>query len=251
MKIAVTGDMHRDIFFTTIRKAIKYGITHLIVCGDFGYIWYGDEIIKEETFSPSDTHLLNKLSELNIEVLFCDGNHENFYALERYKIEERYGGKVHKIRDNVYHLMRGEVYEINGDKYFVFGGARSIDKECRIENVTWWKNEEATFEEWLNGYNNLKKHKDIDYVITHTCPSEILEDFMKEYKTDQTTKMLDFFKDNMLNNFRHWYFGHLHQDYDSIDKKFCCLYHGMKFIEDNKWIWEVDYEQKYLQKGNI
>ena len=41
MKIGITGDDHGDRDFRQIYNAKKLGITHLIVCGDFGHIWDG------------------------------------------------------------------------------------------------------------------------------------------------------------------------------------------------------------------
>ena len=60
--------------------------------------------------------------------MFVDGNHENYTRLYNdYPVEEWNGGKVHRIRDSVIHLMRGEIYDIDNKKIFVFGGAFSHD----------------------------------------------------------------------------------------------------------------------------
>lgn len=60
-------------------------------------------------------------------MLFIDGNYENFDKLSRFPVETWCGGKVHKIRETVIHLMRGEVYCIEGNTVFVMGGGYSID----------------------------------------------------------------------------------------------------------------------------
>ena len=70
----------------------------------------------------------------NFTTLFVDGNHENFERLYRYPVEEWHGGKIHKIRDSVIHLMRGETYDIDNKKFFVFGGAKSHDIRDGILN---------------------------------------------------------------------------------------------------------------------
>ena len=59
--------------------------------------------------------------------LFVDGNHENFDRLYSYPIIEWHGGKVHKINSSIFHLMRGEIYEIDNKKIFAFGGASCHD----------------------------------------------------------------------------------------------------------------------------
>lgn len=66
-------------------------------------------------------------------MLFIDGNHENFDKLYSYPVETWYGGKVHKI---VIHLMRGEVYSIEGSSIFVMDGGYSIDKYRRTEGIS-------------------------------------------------------------------------------------------------------------------
>ena len=53
-----------------------------------------------------------ELEEKPFTTLYVDGNHENFDRLYGYPIENWQGGKVHKIRPSVLHLMRGQVFEI-------------------------------------------------------------------------------------------------------------------------------------------
>lgn len=106
-------------------------------------------------------------------MLFIDGNHEDFDKLDSYPVETWCGGKVHKIRNNVIHLMHGEVYCIEGDTIFVMGGGYSIDKYRRTEGVSWWSQEMPSEEECRNALKNLEEvGNNVDYIITHTAPSE-------------------------------------------------------------------------------
>lgn len=106
-------------------------------------------------------------------MLFIDGNHENFDKLNSSPVKIWSGGKVHKIRSNVIHLMRGEVYCIEGNTIFVMGGGYSIDKYRRTEGVFWWSQEMPSEEEYHNGIMNLEKvGNHVEYIITHTAPSE-------------------------------------------------------------------------------
>lgn len=41
----------------------------------------------------------------------------------------------------IYHLMRGQVYNICNKSIFTFGGASSIDRNLRVDGVSWWKEE--------------------------------------------------------------------------------------------------------------
>ena len=64
-----------------------------------------------------EKYWLDWLDNKNFTTLFVDGNHENFTRLYNYPVEEWHGGKVHKIRDSVIHLMRGEIFDIDNKKY--------------------------------------------------------------------------------------------------------------------------------------
>lgn len=94
---------------------------YVIICGDFGGVWNkADE-------SNTETMVLDWLECRTFTTLFIDGNHENFDRLYGYPVENWNGGKVHKIRPSVIHLMRGQIYELCGRKIFTFGGASSHD----------------------------------------------------------------------------------------------------------------------------
>ena len=58
-----------------------------------------------------------------------DGNHENFDILYKYPVEKWNDGKIHRITPNIVHLMRGEIYSIEGKTIFTFGGGTTVDKE--------------------------------------------------------------------------------------------------------------------------
>lgn len=68
-------------------------------------------------------------------VLFIDGNHENFDMLNEYPVEYWNGGKIHKISEHTYHLLRGQVFDICGKKFLTIGGADSSDREYREEHI--------------------------------------------------------------------------------------------------------------------
>lgn len=120
--IWVTGDTHGDWIhrvnmdsFPEQREMSKDD--YVIILGDFG-IWRD---------SPQQRWYLNWLEERNFTTLFIDGNHENYDILDSYPVEEWHGGKVHFIKPSVIHLMRGQVFDIDGLKFFTFGGASSHD----------------------------------------------------------------------------------------------------------------------------
>ena len=110
---------------------------YLIIAGDIGVCWYGID----DNDADCDISTKAFYEDKKFTTLWIDGNHENFDVIETYPVEIWNGGKIHRISDRLIHLMRGQVYEIFGNKIFVMGGGYSIDKSCRVNKSTWWKQE--------------------------------------------------------------------------------------------------------------
>ena len=210
--IFITGDLHGHVdksklntqSFPQQKELTKEDF--VIIAGDFGGVW--DE-------SRSENWLLRWLEKKRFTTLFVDGNHENFDLLNSYPVTAWKGGKVHEVRPGILHLMRGQVFQIEGMKFFTFGGADSVDKHYRKEGVSWWPQERPTEEEFSEGMKNLARHNySVDYVISHTAPQDIVGQlgYLREDGKfiDPTTAMLSRFQEKI--NFNHWYFGHFHED---------------------------------------
>lgn len=157
----------------------------------------------------------------------------NFDEIYNYPVEEWNGGKIHRIRKNIIHLMRGEIYTINGKKILTFGGGYSIDKEWRIEHFKqtrrkcWWAQEFPTQEEIDNAFNNLEKNNwKVDYIFSHSAPTNCLP-LIQEFFISGAKANVDIVNSTLetirqKTQFEHWYFGHYHgrKDFD----KFSLLY---------------------------
>ena len=218
--IYITGDTHGiNDFEKLIHHEFKKE-DYLIICGDCGIVWNQDKLPIYIKF----------YEELNCTVLFVDGNHENFSLLNKFPIKNYLGGKVHVISDNIYHLMRGEVFTIEGFTFLAFGGADSIDKHLRKENISWWEEERPTLNDIDNALKNLEKHKNnVDYIITHTCDEKTLYN-----KCFRSINAKIYPSNTYLNfleqiNYKKWFFGHYHLDQE-IDEKKRCLYHDIIYI---------------------
>ena len=113
--IYLTGDLHGDFerFRSKEMKKLKKGDT-LIVCGDFGFVWDG---------SKKEQSILKKLGKSKYQILFIEGTHDNLDLLSQYPQEEWNGGKVRRISGSLLKLERGEVFELEGKRFFAFGGA--------------------------------------------------------------------------------------------------------------------------------
>ena len=243
--IYVTGDCHQNFrkFNTKIFPEQKEMTKedYVIICGDFGGVW------NKEVENKEEKHLLDWLEEKPFTTLFVDGNHENFDRLYSYPVELWYGGKVHKIRPSVIHLMRGQIYEIDGKSFFTFGGASSHDIESgildpedpdfkekkkwldrewrsyRVNHITWWAQELPSEEEMQEGRANLAAHDNqVDFIVTHCCATstQMLIDEQK-LKPDIETDYLEEIKQTI--QFKKWFFGHYH-DNRNVSKKEILIY---------------------------
>ncbi len=205
----------------------------LIICGDFGFVWY-DETSPE--LKRQGDLLLDMLAQKPYEILFVDGNHENFDLLYAYPEIERYGGTVHQIRKNIFHLQRGRIYTIENKTFFTFGGAYSIDKASRMGlPKAWWPQELPSGEEYDRGLATLKAVDfSVDYIVSHTAPNTALE--MLRYTLpprerdsfwlDPHDMELRSYLDMIWHNarFKRWYFGHWHIDCHLTEKARALLF---------------------------
>ena len=131
--------------------------------------------------------------------------------LDTYPIVDYKGGKARKIAENIYYLMRGQIYEIDGKSVFAFGGGESPEKELRMQMGKWWKREMPSLDEMKAAFENLKKHDlKVNYVITHEPSANIKN--MIDHKSD-INSVAAFF-DGLEKNITYdkWFFGSQHID---------------------------------------
>lgn len=235
--IFVTGDCHSD--FRRFSSKIFYEQKEMnkddfvIICGDFGGVWKD---------SPEERYWLDWLNDKPFTTLFIDGNHENFDRLYsgEFPVVDFHGGRAHQIRESIYHLMRGYVFELQGKKFFAFGGASSHDisdgiidrddydsddafkaaikewnwtgKMFRINHLSWWKEELPSDEEMQRGLDSLAAVDNaVDFVVTHCCPQSIASFMsMGAYKADYLTEYFNEVLGRI--KFKKWFFGHYHDN---------------------------------------
>lgn len=249
--IYVTGDCHAKFNrFSTENFPEQKSMSrddYVIVCGDFG-IWHD---------TPEERWWFDWFEQKTFTTLFVDGNHENFDRLysNEFPRVNFHGGKAHRIRENLYHLMRGYVFELDGQKIFAFGGARSHDIEdgiidrkhyksdrafedaiiasricgmrCRANHVSWWKQEMPSKREMDRGIANLSKvQNEVDFIISHCCPQEIAN-VNGFFGADSLTNYFD--EIAKQTEFKRWYFGHYHDNRVTYSK-YVMLYDRMERI---------------------
>lgn len=232
--IYITGDTHGDIDITKIntrnwpeQKTLTKN-DYLIICGDVALRWYDTQL--DGSLHPQDKYLIKWYEQKPFTTLFIDGNHENHSALNKYPVTEWCGGKVHQISDSVYHLMRGQVFNIDSKTFFTMGGATSIDKYHRKENISWWATEMPSKEELEEGVQNLEKYNfNVDYIITHCCGTSLIPMLCLGGDSDPLTNYFDYLEFDFKLKFKHWYFGHYHRD-RKLDDKHTCIYNRVEKI---------------------
>lgn len=250
-RVYVTGDTHGDFRrFSTHEFPEQKEMTKddfVIICGDFGGIWNG---------GANEEYWLKWLDGKPFTTLFVCGNHENFDRLHNeFDIVDFHCGKAHKINNSVYHLIRGEIYELCGKKFFCFGGASSHDikdgiiemddegkwketakewdkewRSFRINHLSWWKEELPSQIEMDYGMANLANHNyEVDYVISHCLPQQVASVFSHGlYKPDILTMYFNQLLHNGL-KFNRWYSGHYHIE-NLFMSKFQVLYENIERI---------------------
>lgn len=235
--IYITGDTHGDqiLWDVCIHSFLKENDT-IIIAGDFGMGFFDGRWWSEEMF-------FDHLEQQNYTVLFVDGNHEDFNKLNSYPVSQWNGGRVHRIRKNVIHLMRGEIYEIEGKRLLAFGGGYSLDKEMRVPGRTWWPEEMPSEEEYTHGIDNLERvGNQVDYIITHTCPRETVEYMASVNRLGinknvaeelPLTAYLQSIQWKV--SYRKWYFGHFHLDRELWRNQYVLL-NGIRELESGEWV---------------
>lgn len=187
MKTLITGDIHGE--FGRLNALINDKRPDLIICcGDFGYwpnVNWG---------TP-----LDKIKLKGAQLLFCDGNHEDHWALRDRESDE--------LSPGITYMPRGSTYTLPDSRIMMFmGGGYSIDKEWRTVGVSWFPEETITQKDLMN-LPDVKP----DIFITHTCPKELLETMLEvnPYKpidpsNDALSELWKMYHPGL------WFFGHWH-----------------------------------------
>lgn len=157
-----------------------------------------------------------------------------------------HGGRVHEVRPHVLHLMRGQVFDIEGYTFFTMGGASSHDIQdgvldpeepgfekrywrmrrdrarFRVKGVSWWPEELPSDKEYAEARKNLDAHGwAVDYILTHCGPTSMAQKLIPGAQADRLTDFLEEVKDRA--RYHYWLFGHLH-DNKAVDKKHILLW---------------------------
>ena len=213
-KVLVVGDVHGEFGYLNALISRKKPDV-VICCGDFGY------------WPKFNEYRLSKIRHQGAKILFCDGNHEDHWALRDRDSDE--------LAPGIFYMPRGSIYTLeDGRRVMFFGGADSIDKSLRTVGVDWFPEETITQRDMMS----LPDTK-VDIFITHTCPEEIVPALKSNYPDKglepsnvALTELWKIYVPEL------WFFGHWHQfangDINNYTKWFCLSAAG---FGDRWWMW--------------
>ena len=200
----------------------------IVILGDVGANYYGD---------VRDIQLKSEFSKLAPTIFCIHGNHEmRPHTIPTYKTKLWNDGIVWYEEEypNLLFAKDGEIYNIEGTKHLVIGGAYSVDKFYRLaHNYGWWPDEQPTKE--IKQYVEKQvAEKKFDVILSHTCPFkyEPIETFLpgidQSTVDTSTEKWLE--KIEEMSEYKAWYCGHWHIN-KRLDK-IHFLFHGFETNQD-------------------
>lgn len=216
----LTGDTHGDFarVFQFVKKHPELTTEDImIVLGDAGLNYFGDyrDDLKKES-----------LSKRPLTIFSIHGNHERRpESLPGYKEVAWCGGIVYREDQypNLLFAKDGEIFDLDGKKALVIGGAYSVDKFYRLQRGLHWFEDEQPSEETKRRIEQRldEVNWQIDIVFSHTCPYhyrplEVFLSGLDQSTVDSSTEQwLEQIEQKL--SYQHWYCGHFHTD-KTIDK---------------------------------
>ena len=214
MAIYITGDTHRN--FARIWQFCDENETTtddvMIILGDAGINFWLDE---------TDWELKEELAQMPLTLFMIHGNHEERPSEIRTYEEQEWNGGIVYYEPNFPNLLfakDGEIYDLDGRKTIVIGGAYSIDKYVRLRNGDPWFESEQP-DERIKEYVESQLEKvdwEVDCVLTHTAPISweptyaFLPGVEQSIVDKSTEEWLETISQEL--SFSQWYCGHYHVD---------------------------------------
>ena len=215
MLIYVTGDIHGDPRRVE-ELCCKYSLAEddiVVILGDVGANYY---------LGHRDVLMKQYLNELPPTIFCVHGNHEaRPENVSGYEEKEWNSGIVYCQKEfpKLLFAKDGEIFDLDGLRCIVIGGAYSVDKFYRLaRGWAWWQDEQPSAKTRSYVEQQLKNNQ-IDVILSHTCPEKYMpiECFLPGIDQSQvdrsTEEWLDHIEDST--NYKAWYCGHL-KNYNSI-----------------------------------
>lgn len=176
--IAFAGDWHGNTTWaaTAIHYASTLGARLLLHAGDYGFRFEAEYVDGVETACACD----------DVTVWAVRGNHDDPGLISALPLDD---DGLHIVSDHVRIIPDGHLVTLpNGETLVGLGGAPSIDRADRIEDVSWWRDE-------ILDPGILKRLPErADIVLAHDCPDRVplrLDPMFGFYFEDQDPEILD------------------------------------------------------------
>lgn len=210
-----TGDIHGEfrklVNSLTQQWCLKDSV--VVVCGDIGMGFY-----KKGYYTDEFRWIQNRIADSGVTIVMFRGNHDNpkYFSDQEYA-EFQYGGSY----KNVFLVPDKTILDTSHGKVLCIGGAISIDRSQRTEDISWWSGERMVPLS-KDDYEEISKES-IDIVATHCCPlvcGPRFNDAMGFERVDKFimselhNERLDF--NDLLegiknvSNISNWFYGHFH-----------------------------------------
>lgn len=240
----ITGDTHRA--FGRFKNLDKTPNTAIIILGDAGLNY---------TLDQNDYDTKRALCKHYPYDFYCvRGNHEarpsDVPNMELW-YDENVKGLVW-VEDEFPHIKYFTdwgIYEIDGLKTLVIGGAYSVDKWWRLSRGTKWFPNEQLDEAERAGCNLATYRGKFDLVLSHTCPLSLqpIDLFLQGLDQSTVDDSMERWLEEMAHNFewKLWLFGHYHADrieWPHVEQ----FYMEMELLTDIVARWE-----KYDETGEL
>lgn len=217
-RIYITGDTHGDMqrihYLCNIEKLTEEDV--IIILGDAGINYYGTDA---GILWDRQTLMKESLADLKVKIFCIHGNHERRpYTCSGYKETYYLGGKVwiDPNYPNIIFAKDGEIFDFNGLKAIVIGGAYSVDKPYRLENgLSWFDDEQPDDNTKSFVRSQLEKENwEVDIVLSHTVPFKyrpvdaFIEGVNESDVDTSTEEWLQEIEEKLT--YKKWYAGHYH-----------------------------------------
>ena len=223
------GDIH-GMPWDIVKFSKKFLLSEedtIVILGDVGANYCCDE---------RDRECKAALSKIKPTVFCVHGNHEARPAgIQSYIMTEWNGGAVWQEEKypGLLFAKDGEIFELEGVKHLIIGGAYSVDKFYRLaRGMSWFENEQP--DEGIKRYVEKQiAEKTFDVVLSHTCPfkyepTEVFLPTVDQSTVDSSTEhWLDSIEERI--EYRAWFCGHWH-----IDKRIDRMHFLFRSFESNE-----------------
>lgn len=258
-KVFVTGDLHGDAIARfsysknpLLRETIQEG--DIAVClGDCGIVdWPG--------FEKQCDYMLDWLNDKPQTTILLYGNHDNYDAIQKYPVIEKYGGYVRQVRDKVFAVDFPTILNLNESRCLLIPGAESHDtwnlyypwdkrrvrdarkrnKWYRVVGESWWPQERINVPACsclLDVRYGMCGDNHFDYVLSHDCVGYMHDSWKR---SGSPARMIPTEGENFLSGlsdmlqYKTWWHGHCHEEfypYGKEEKNIVCIYHRIFEID--------------------